>query len=285
MTDLPSAATYTIRPSSLPDFNDCDRRGAARSFRHLVEGAGYQLRHRTLHIGAAVGRAAHAGAAKTLQTKIDTGSLGNLPDAQEVAIVEFGANLEEEEVVWDDLTDGKNVGEKQLHRMVAAYQTGVAPNIDPVTVEERLEANLQHGFVLSGQKDVLVRQPDGIRDLKTGRLQRVNAAQYGAYAMIDAAHKRPIHSLIEDFVARTALSKPQKEAVSIEFNVEAAMWLAYDALQNIKRQVMLFEKRLEEGRQPPESAFRANPQSMLCSDKFCPAWGTDFCRVHKGAKL
>ncbi|CAO3439801.1 hypothetical protein [Azospirillum argentinense] len=28
-------------------------------------------------------------------------------------------------------------------------------------------------------------------------------------------------------------------------------------------------------------AFAANPSSKLCSDRFCPAWGTAFCREHQ----
>ncbi|MEI6283433.1 MAG: hypothetical protein WCP82_12085, partial [Alphaproteobacteria bacterium] len=32
-------------------------------------------------------------------------------------------------------------------------------------------------------------------------------------------------------------------------------------------------------------SFIPNPSSMLCADRFCPAWGTDFCKLHKGAKL
>jgi hypothetical protein len=27
-------------------------------------------------------------------------------------------------------------------------------------------------------------------------------------------------------------------------------------------------------------AFAANPSSMLCSAKFCPAYGSDFCTEH-----
>jgi hypothetical protein len=25
-------------------------------------------------------------------------------------------------------------------------------------------------------------------------------------------------------------------------------------------------------------AFQSNPNSVLCGERFCPAWGTDFCR-------
>jgi hypothetical protein len=31
-------------------------------------------------------------------------------------------------------------------------------------------------------------------------------------------------------------------------------------------------------------AFPANPGSKLCSAKWCPAWGTTFCREHQPSK-
>ena len=53
----------------------------------------------------------------------------------------------------------------------------------------------------------------------------------------------------------------------------------------MKRAIQDFVDRLAgTNRGAPEGAFRANPMSMLCASKYCPAWDTGFCRLHRGTK-
>ena len=88
-------------------------------------------------------------------------------------------------------------------------------------------------------------------------------------------------SLIEDFIRRSSLKNPPPEPTSLASAVAAAEQEAREILRDIERSLAEFERRLATYDLPPEGAFLANPQSMLCSDRYCSAWGTKFCRAHR----
>ncbi len=271
------------RPSSLPGWSDCARRTAARLFRPMIEAAGFELRSLEHHVGASVGTGVHKAAAVSLQAKLDTGELGSEDDAVAAGIAEFNEQSVQG-IIWDDTTHTKNVGQQQVARMAKTYRTKVAPKINPVAVEERLKARVSERMIISGTKDVLAREPDAIRDLKTGKIQRANAAQYGAYSLLQRSHgTAPVKRLVEDFIRRSSLKTPQPEPTALEYDVGAAEQEAREILRDIERSLAEFERRLAVGDLPPEGSFMANPTSMLCSDRYCPAWGTNFCRAHKPA--
>ncbi len=284
ITDL-LGTTCIIRPSSLPSWDDCSRRVAAQLFRPLILSAGYELRMLDTNVGAIVGRATHSAAAHMLKTKIADGTLGSEEDAGACAIEAYEENLSEGGVIWDEVTTGRNDGERQVLRMVRSYREQIAPGIEPEAVERRLECDLGDGFVLSGRPDQVVREFNGgIRDLKTGKGLRANGTQYGSYSLLVRSHGGRVQRLIEDFVPRVRLRQPQPRPQSVGYNIAACENAAAQTIQDMKSSVENFVRRLQSGRQAPEGAFRANPMSMLCSDRYCAAWGTTFCRLHKGAK-
>ena len=247
----------------------------------MIEAAGFQLRDLEHHVGASVGTGVHKAAAVTLLAKIVTGANG--PEDQAIAegIVDFNEQVADG-VIWDSTTSNKNDGQQQIVRMVKTYRNKVAPKINPVAVEERLAARVSERMILSGTKDVLAREPDAIRDLKTGKIQRANAAQYGSYSLLQRSHgTAPVSRLVEDFIRRSSLKNPQPEPTTLEYDVTAAENQAQEILWDIERSYGEFERRLTTGDLPPEGAFLANPQSMLCSDRYCPAHSTRFCRAHK----
>lgn len=273
-----------IRPSSLPSFADCERRTAAQLFKPLIVSAGYELRILENNIGAVVGRSVHSGAAFTLETKVETGELGSDDDAGAAAMEEYGENVADG-VMWDTATPGRNDGERQILRMVRCYREHLAPGIDPISVEERLKCDLGDGFILSGQTDAVVRElSGGIRDLKTGVVKRANGAQYGSYSLLVRAHGGTVESLTEDYIQRIRMKVAQPDPVSESFDVAACENAAVDTIADMKAGVEEFVRRMQTGDRPPEGAFRANPQSMLCSARYCSAHGTKFCRLHKGVK-
>ena len=275
-----------IRPSSLPAWNDCPRRTAARLFPELVTGAGYTLRAVATHVGATVGSGVHAGAATTLKAKMETGDLGPEDVAVETAFAEFDARAEESGVVWDATTDNRNAAQVQIRKMTRAHRKHVAPEIQPVVVEERLEADVGDGFIISGQLDALAMEPDSrLRDLKTGVTRRANGAQYGSYSMLFRAHGYEVGSIVEDYVKRVRSAEPQPEPESHLLPIDAAEQDAVEAIADVKRSVGEFLARAADlDGPPPHTAFRANPASMLCSERYCPAHGSDFCRSHRGAR-
>lgn len=271
--------TLLIRPSSLPGANDCLRRTIARLFPGLVAAAGFELRTVEPHIGGPVGTACHTGASDLLRAKMDTGEPGNIGDAVDHGISDFETEIAAG-VVWDKVTGDRGTAQRQIARMVGAYARHRAPTVDPIAVEERLDCDLGDGFYLSGQSDSVVREPGGINDLKTGKVRRSCATQLGSYSLTQRSRGRPIERLTEDFLPRVSLKKEQAPPTSFFYDVEAAEHEAWETINQLKASVTEFQRRLATGDAPPEMAFRANPQSMLCSDVFCPAWGTRWCRVH-----
>ena len=272
---------YMVRASALPGWNDCARREGARLFPELIEAAGYTLCRRPNTVGASVGSSVHAGARYTMESKLATGDIGNETEADQRALETMKSEIEAE-CQWDQVTRDPNTAEQQIVRMLRAFRDDAAPRLNPATVEERLEADLGDGFTVTGKKDMLCRTPDGIDDLKTGTQQRPNGAQYGGYSLIDRAHGRTIDALNEIFIPRATLKKPQPEPTFIPYDVQACEVQAAATLDDMKRSIADFHARAA-GSAPgePAAAFRANPMSMLCGEKYCPAFGTDFCRVHK----
>ncbi len=275
-----------IRPSSLTTFADCPRRWAARHLREEVAAAGYTTgRALPMGAGAAVGSGVHAAAAYTLGQKIQTGgaSIGSDTDAEEAGIVEIRERVEREGFDADQATPDLNTAEKQIRRMSRAYRRSDAVAEQPLQSEERLEAVVVDGIVLSGQVDALmVGNPDQtVRDLKTGTSRRANGMQYGAYALIWRAHGHHPQQLVEDYLARVPLRIEQPLPTAHRIDVQNAMLEAWETIDAIGRAVAEFRARAADPKgRPPNMAFRANPASPLCSEKWCPARGSDFCRAH-----
>jgi hypothetical protein len=278
-----------IRPSSLVDFLDCPRRWAARHLRAEVQAAGYDLAQpRASHVGALVGSGVHAGAAYTLDQKRATGAIGRDADALDQAIEGFTQRAQQEGAEWDDLTPTRDTAHKQIARMLTAYRRQVAPKVAPLLVEQRFETTLASGWVLSGQMDSLVvsgdaqQQASTIRDIKTGARKRANGVQYGAYALIAEAHGHRPQELIEDFIPRAPLRREQPPVQATSYAVYDAKLDAWQALQAIREASMEFAARVEDPNgADPRAAFRANPSSSLCNARWCPAWGTQWCRSHR----
>jgi len=260
---------------------DCPRRSAAKLYRRMVVDAGYELRDTGEHIGAVTGTGCHAGAAYMLGQKITTATLGNASECEDIS-VEALRKEAREGVIYDAITGDMNTAEKQVRRQVAMYRQTVAPAVSPVAVEEelpdaRMEVQGAYGVLevtLTGHADCREEDTPRIRDLKTGGKPRWNAAQYGHYSLMARGAGYEVDELIEDFLPRVSIRKPQPPVEPREHDPGAAEQMAVRVIQQIARDVEQFEHTGERW------AFPVNPMSMLCSPKFCPAWGTSFCREH-----
>lgn len=270
-----------IRCSGLPTWEDCERRGAATSFPGLIRDAGYDLRGRIAHVGALVGSGTHAGAAYTLKQKLQHGGLGHGDEAEDRALEELKRRLVEEGAVWDETSPNYGIAQRQVARMVRRYRETLAPQITPISVEEEFRVVLVGGFVLVGHTDALAQEMSRLRDLKTGTTQRANGSQYGAYALLLLSLGRPVRQIVEDYLPRVRIDAAQPDPIVTLLPFEEPQQRAFEVIEHIRSSVSEFERRLAVGDRPPEGAFRANPMSVLCSEKFCPAWGTAFCRAHK----
>lgn len=267
----------TIRPSLTSGYHDCALRGLCRGYPHLFTKLGYTLRSTTASLAAGIGTGVHAGANYTLREKLERDWMGSEADAGEQAI---GAlrQATEEGFQPDDTSPSMNVAEQQVLRMTRLYRAEVAPKITPVLVEVRREADAGDGFLMSGQADVVALEPGGIDDLKTGALERSAMAQLGCYDLIYRAHGFEVNWLRQTFLPRVLLSKPQPAPVEIYYDPTMAERVAEARIKQIKRDII---ELCETG--DPVSV-PSNPGSSLCSAKWCPAHGTDTCRMHKGAQ-
>lgn len=271
-----------IRASSLPGYPDCARRWAAGNLRKEVEAAGYRIRKgERANIGASIGTGMHGGIAYMLIEKMNTGSLGNATEADQRALQEFSEQVANG-VMFDELTENLNDGQKQILRMVKSYRVDIAPNVTPVSVERRLNVQVGGDFMLSGQSDAQALEPDTIRDAKSGKRLRAHYGQLGAYSLLArSAHPElKAQKLCVDFMPRVSLKNEQPDATTIFYDQAVAEQATMSTINRIKADVGEFRRRIETGDAPPEHAFLANPSSGLCSPKWCPAHGTDFCREH-----
>lgn len=262
----------TVRASSTPQYPDCSRRWAARHVQALTSAAGFNVRELPSTVGACVGTATHSGVGYILGEKVDTGTLGNATESDQRALQSLDEAVGRG-CMWDDTTSNMNTAQKQVLRQVATFRLHTAHLLKPVAIEQRLTAKMSDRMTVSGQADIC--EDDSIHDLKTGVMRRANAAQYGTYSLLRRSFGHEVNRLVEVYVPRARVTKPQPDPELHFIPVEAAEQAAEGILRRIERDVTEFEKNGEPW------AFLANPTSMLCSDKYCPAHGTTFCRVHK----
>ncbi|MEO5368511.1 MAG: PD-(D/E)XK nuclease family protein [Magnetococcus sp. DMHC-1] len=255
-----------IRASMLPGYADCARRASASQWRKMVNDAGFRLRRTLPTVGATVGTAVHKGAAILLKS---AGTL-KVDDALSEVVTAFREEIREG-VTWDDTTPETRTAEQQIIRMLRVYAHAMAT--EQVTrIESEFEGDLGNGRILSGHPD-LVTVTNTIRDIKTGKVSRPHHAQLGAYAILVENQEIPVAGLAVDFLKRVPLNKPQPEIVSKSYAVRSSMRIAWALINQIIRDMDLFIKTGD------SACFTANPMSMMCNEKFCPAFGTKWCEL------
>jgi PD-(D/E)XK nuclease superfamily len=280
-----------LRCSALPTAADCMRRFAAITWRRPIEDQlGIKLRRRPRTIGAIAGTSVHTGAEIPLTEKMKTGVLPPESVALDAAVWTLGKQLREaEEISYDGNgpTNNATQAEVQVIEMTRAYYRVIAPTVHPIQVEERLEAEIAPGLILSGKPDILAREPHRVRDLKTGIRDRgTHAPQVGGYSLLARSNGLDIQGASIDFVQRVRISKPQPDPVTKQLVVGQAETAASNIIKHIVRDLDTFQHGDPERRIAPGDpwSFVANPNSILCSPKYCPAFGTEFCREGDPAK-
>lgn len=275
-----------IRCSALTAYPDCNRRGAARLFWREISSMGFRLRSPPRGIGAAIGSAVHRAAEVILKEKAETGSLPPSTVAADCA-AETLAESVREGVDFDRTTANRVEGEVTAVGMARAYHRVIAPTVDAILIEERLEAEVAPGLILSGTPDLVAREPHRIRDLKTSsRPGGSHAPQIGGYSLLARSHGLDIAEAAVDSIKRVSIGKPQPDPVSKPVAVAQAETAASNILRHIAGDLETFRNGDPARHILPGDpwAFQANPASILCSPKFCAAFGTEFCREGDPAK-
>ena len=262
----------TIRASSLPSYSDCPRRAATRLIPDTITAAGYTLREPQQGIGSIFGTAFHAGASAVVAGKL-IGARVNLASAVELSISTLEERVESAPTQFDSTTPTVSDAKTQLQALGRSFYHDVAPGIYPgVPPETRRVAQLSADVMISGTIDV--ESVDSvISDYKTGHL-RNHFGQMGIYSLLrktdqgaSAAGLNIIH------FPRVRVGKPYPGAQLVKYQVPVSERHAWATVGYMLRDV----KEFIETKRP--DSFACNPMSMICSQKYCPCWGTKFCEV------
>jgi len=268
-------ATITIRASSLDDAADCPRRHALRMFRDIQ--AKHSPRPLRPAIGGLVGTGVHAAAYLMWEGE-------NLDTAKRAAI----GGLESaviNGVTLDIITPSIAVAKLQLIRCTNTYASRVMPRLEPILVEQHLEATIQPGVVLSGHPD-MVTADHVLRDIKDEIRSRPHINQLGGYALLLRSHGHRVDRIVIDHIKRQSeramRTKPPYYA-EMEYPVALCETSAHDVVTRTVRSLAEYSQRELDKDPRAYLAFRANPSSVLCSEKYCPAWGTRWCQEGSAA--
>jgi len=269
-----AALNNIIRVSDLPSVADCSRRWFARSRPDEVKSAGYQLREMTTSIGAAIGSGTHAGLENAFRCKMESREIE--PDSFRECAAEEIKDRIKDGAIWDDATTNLDAAITQATRQARIIWDYFGDVIEPVAVEERLSANIGDGFTLRGHVDI--REAARIVDFKTGTIQRANQPQYGGYSLVARSNGHAVDAVAEIYSKRVGVTKDQPAPTLTEYDVAESETAAQEIYTRMKADILAFRERGDPW------VFLPNPNSMNCSENYCPAWETAFCRAHKQVK-
>lgn len=271
MTEVVERPLVFIRASSLSGLFDCAHRWEGEHLLGLRKARG----------GAAqLGTAVHAGTAMY--------DAGRLPGGEPLTIDEAASAVvdsihrPEEEVDWTDGSPQR--AEKIALALHTKYCADVAPHQTYVGVEvkcERLDLP-DLGIALGGTNDRIrqVAAGNGISDLKTGKRAvgsdgkpetKKHAIQLGVYELLaEHAMGIPITAPAQVIGMNTG-DTPATQRVGVgEVRDARALLLGTEDQPGFLQQA---------SRIVQSGDFPANPNSFLCSPKFCARWST--CRFHR----
>ena len=112
---------------------------------------------------------------------------------------------------------------------------------------------------------------DGIHDLKTGTSRRVNISQYGVYSLLRRSEGETVEHLTEDYIQRVAIDKWQPAPVQVAHDRQYSEEVAVSIIADIEQRAAEFEISVN------PLVFMANPASQLCSERYCPAFKSNWC--------
>lgn len=271
-SDLPAIHETIIRPSGLADYGDCARRAAASLFEADVKAAGFTLRQLAPHVGAAAGTASHKAVAQLLKQKRD-GEPPAIADALALGIESFEKETADG-VNWDQTTKHKDEALTQIAGIVKMYAARILPNIAPKYIEHRVRTPLGDDYFLQGTMDAYD-HADIIHDLKTGTRDKNHTFQLGAYSLgLKESGETPRGARI-DWLKR---AKTPSDPVRDDYKLSTAETAAYAMAQRLKTEHQHFKQTGNEW------SFAPNMSTVLCSDKYCKAWGTNFCSLWREKK-
>ncbi len=265
----------------LPRCLDCMRAAACNQFSDIVEGAGYSLNVKGTGIYTAVGIGTHESARYMLSHKITSGVLPPVGRCIEAGIEEYWRKFSEFETVeYDNVTPSQDVGAYQINVLTKAFHRDIAPrlkfpeNANPSDhLELFLKARIGDDAELSGHIDTLTSH--SLLDTKSGKMLRPTHTQVGGYTNLLTANKRRKRENI--IIAHLPRVRKEKvypgttlDSYPVDFCINESWYLVNQVLRDVKNFI----------KSGNPASFQANPQSTLCSKKYCRAHGTKFCEYY-----
>jgi hypothetical protein len=260
-----------IRASMLPSYNDCPRRAAANQWRPIITEMGFALREVSTSIGAAVGTSCHEAAKLMIECKMQ-GTQHKMTDIIDAAF----SNLHKGTVAGvtlDNTTTSINEAEKQISVLALAFERDVLPSTESVELELQMKARITDDAEFTGRCDT-EQVDETIDDWKYGSKMRYYGSQLGGYSILKKSRTGKSAKRVSIYhLPRVSVKKSYPGTARYFYNVESCEVAAFYAIQRIKADIDKFIKT-----QNPW-IFPANPMSMMCSEKYCPAFGTSFCEL------
>lgn len=266
-----------IRCSSTTTYPGCPRRWAAHNLSREIRNAGYALRDTQNGIGAAVGISVHAAARAMNDENAATGKLPSASTATDIAVSTVKEEIARGVEYDQTTTRTANEAEQQVARMALSYRWDIAPTINAIAIEARFEAQIPwstQNIILSGQPDIVAREPGKIDDLKTGARMGWHLCQIGAYSLVVRANQiAEIEEGQITWIPRVSVKKPQPAPTTHRQSIAKAETVATNILRAIDDAVRVWREGDEaRGVLPGDpAAFMANPTSQLCNPKYCRA--------------
>jgi hypothetical protein len=275
-----------VRASSWGDLFDCGYRW------YHKEILGMRLPSRG---GAVVGSAIHKGSAVFDKAVLD-GRIASVDEAVAAAADYARAPVRDDgspqEVDWNDDDDSEKItrdGAVDFSvKLTAKYCQTVAPDMRYEAIEVKCHAlniKTSMGVVrLTGTTDrvrVYDDETKGIADFKSGQ-KAVEGITSGAPRAVTKGHhlQLGVYTLMTEAETKARLTGP---ASIIGFQVNSKLHIATGEVANPKRAL------LGQGKAPgmieiaaamlKTGVFPPNPKSVLCSKKWCAAWGV--CTYHE----
>lgn len=260
-----------IRASSIGELFDCAARWEAKYLR------GMKLpKSGAAHLGTAV----HKSTAVHDQAKLDGSPL---KADESVAAAVDAIYKPEEDVQWDE-DYSANAAETTARALHTKYCAEIAPKQDYAAVEVRCtELEIEDlAIALTGTTDRVRRVGDGygIADLKTGKTAvradghvetAGHAMQQGVYElMAERAAGLPITEPALIIGMQTGKTDKAQRIATAEVHGAREMLIGEPDAPGV---LELASRVIHSG------AFPGNPRSMLCSEKYCPAYNN--CRFRR----
>lgn len=265
----------TVRASSWPSLFDCAHKWYWQNIMGLRSPSGGP---------AVLGQAVHAGTAAYDQAVID-GTQLSITEAIDVS--REALSKPESDILWDDgLTPGE--ADNFAVKLTSRYCTDIAPTRTYAAVEllcTALDIATPHGVVrVTGTTDrvrVLEDSRKGISDLKTGGRATEKTESGGRRAVTKGHHiQLGIYTLMAEQATGERMDAPA-EIVGLQTTKDTPC--AVGEIADVKTPL------LGDGKFPglieiaagmlKSGVFPPNPKSMLCSNKYCPAYAAH-CKYH-----